>query len=426
MFIEVEKQIEKLLNEELHDFTHKKVKYELTKEQRKKLKEYAKFMVSKGYSPVSIKNYLVHLRTLCFHFKKDFEDVTRKDIEKFIEDKVKDGLKPQSINTYKQMVKTFYKWFCGYWDKKEYPEMVSWIKTPIIEPKEITKNELITWEEVREILIPACETFRDKALISLLRETGARINELIDANIGDVRLENDRGFIRLKNSKKRNNVKNYREVVLIDSFYYLENLLRSHPLKSKDSPLLIGKKGKRIQYPDIFRLLEGLKIKTNWKKKLNPHHFRHSQASDMAKILSDAELRVFGGWSKNSPTISRYTHISSDDVNQKRLEMIGRAKPKEEFNMKEDLKPCPRCNELIDFNKFRFCGKCGMALNREKEIKEYTEDKTLKDKLYEKQKSKMKGEEFQKILKEMFKEEFNKFIKSEKKKVLNELEKNKN
>ena len=386
-----------LIEDDVHEHNQVKlIKYKLTPKQKEILKKYVNFLISNQYSDVSIKNVVIHLRMFCSIAQKEFKDIKKQDIEKFISKKVEGDLKPQSINTYKQRIKEFFKWFYDKTEKGEYPDIVKWIKIKVEEAREYGKNELISWQDMKDKIIPACNNFRDKAFFSLLRESGARINEVLNTNVGDLRLENDRGFIKLLNSKRRNKIKNYRELVLIDSFFYIDNWLRNHPLQSKDSPLFVSKNLKRMKYDDVSRLIAKLKNtlkKTHpeWKKRLNPHHFRHSQVSDMSKMLTDAELRVFGGWSKTSPMPGRYTHLQSEDINKKIIEKSGRGG---EIKMEEkpDLKSCARCNTLMDFNKFEFCGKCGMALGQ-KVIGEHIDFEKYKENLNIKFKDMIKREE---------------------------------
>lgn len=394
----------------IYERDRKKVKYKLTLKQLKILKNYLNFLEVKEYSNVSIHNNIIILRLFFSVIPKEVELIKKEDIENFIAQKIKDGVTPGTLNVYKQSVKEFFKWYHKIEGKGQYPHLVGWLEVKTFLPKEIRKEDLLNWQDIREVLLPNCDNFRDKALIVLLRETGARINEIFEANIGDVRLENDKGYIKVKNSKTRHGLKEFRELLLIDSYYYLDSWIRNHPLKSKDSPLFVGKNNKRIEYHDIIRIFLKLRKKIkisnpDWNKKLNPHHFRHSQASDMAKILSDAELRIFGGWTKGSPTIGRYTHITSEDVNEKRLALLGRVEKKDEVILKENLKPCPRCNSLIDYNKFEFCGKCGMALDREKEVRDNSKIQDLENK---------------------FDVLFTKFKKIEKEKLLQKIEKIKN
>ena len=291
-------------------------------------------------------------------------------------------------------------------ERGDYPEIVSWIKITATPIQELEPSKLLTMSEVRDILIPACHNFMDKCLLMLLRETGGRINEILKANIEDVRFEKDRAYIKLLNSKRRRGEISKREIVLIDSFYFLSNWLRDYPTKNNSSlPLFITDRNKRLGYDSVYRLLKKLEEETKINKNLHPHLFRHSQSNDMSKILTDAELRVFGGWVKTSNLIARYTHLTSEDVNKKRLASMGRIKEDEDKSIeKEKLVSCSRCNELIDINKFKFCGKCGMSLSNEEEIKSNIKMEMLNKKVDELFKI-FKEKEKIKILKEINKDE---------------------
>jgi len=385
------REFKDLVYKPIYERNTKKVKYELTQKQSKNLLNYAENFLSKRCSPVTIYTNIVHMKNFCSIVKKDFEKITKEDIKKFLAKK--SNLKPYSFNIYQQRTKDFFKWFYGVEEKGQFPEIVKWIKINTYSPKELSSEELISWEDINNILLPVCESFRDKALLVLLRETGGRINEILKTNISDVRLENDRAFIKLLNSKRRNE-ESKRENVLINSFPYIENWLRHHPLKNqKDAPLFINRYNRRITYANTQKFLKKLKRITNFSKKLNPHHFRHSQASDMAQILTDAELRVFGGWARGSPVTARYTHIRSENVNQKILKTIGKIKETPKDNIiKENLQPCGRCNEMVDINRFRFCGKCGMSLSGKEEIKEYIKEEQGLEKLKEKIKKEYENE----------------------------------
>lgn len=377
----------------------------LSEDNKKVLLDYVRFLLEQDLAQSTIEGRIIHLKMMLNYIKKDVDKITKQDIKEYVNTK-RDVLSPSSFNTIKSGIKVFFKWFYNFEEKGEYPDLVKWIQIKFIQPQEIHESKLITVKEVQDILIPACETFRDKALISVMRETGARINEILQTNISDVKVLSDRAFITLRNSKRRNNIKDYRERILIDSYYYLQHWLREHRLlkdnpNKKDVPLFLNKHGERMQYHDVQRILANLKRDTKFTKPLNPHWFRHSQATDMAKVLTDAELRIFGGWTKYSQIVGRYTHITSDDVNHKILKSIGRLKEEDMTLEKENLQSCPRCNEMMDFNKFKFCGKCGMTLQKANEMqKEDVKLEMINEKI-EKLFKKFKEQEKEKILKQI-------------------------
>lgn len=86
--------------------------------------------------------------------KKDYTDWTKHD--------------------YKMILKRFFKWLRGFDD---YPDEVKWIKVTVKRRKNLLPEELLTEEDVKK-LIDSADYPRDKALVSLLYESGCRIIEL--------------------------------------------------------------------------------------------------------------------------------------------------------------------------------------------------------------------------------------------------------
>jgi len=355
----------------------------VTNEQGNTIMRYVKDNLHMSITSLEVKIGLI--KNLAYFTKKPFKKITKIDLKKFLEKKTS-GKKPNYVNVMKMNIKLFFKWLYKIEGRGKYPKIVDWMKIHTLECQEINSKELITFEELQKILIPACRSFMEKFLLSLMRETGGRISEILRINVSDLTIESDRAYVKLLNSKRRNEVKTYREIVLIDSFHYLNNWLREHPMKkefnkNKDVPLFLNGREKRLNQYNVMGILNRIKKVTGYEKRLNPHWFRHSAASEKSKILSDAELRVFGGWMKGSIMIGRYVHINSDEVNNKILSSIGREVEKPSAIKKENLEECPRCGELQDIDKFKFCGKCGMCLDTEGEVKSNIQIQMLNEKV---------------------------------------------
>jgi len=95
---------------------------------------------------------------------KPTKDITRKDIENYllsIEDH-----SDSSKTRIKVSIKHFFKWFKGYSDKEEYPEIVKWIKTTF-KKKNHKLPQILTPEEILKIA-KATDKLRDQALILTL------------------------------------------------------------------------------------------------------------------------------------------------------------------------------------------------------------------------------------------------------------------
>jgi len=82
-----------------------------------------------------------------------------------------------SVEEIKKTLKKFFKWASK-------SELVNWFSLKNIETK-VSQQDLITQEEF-EATIGVCRNSRDRALISLLYESGARIGEIGSMRIKDV------------------------------------------------------------------------------------------------------------------------------------------------------------------------------------------------------------------------------------------------
>ena len=76
--------------------------------------------------------------------------------------------------TYKSTLRRFYKWLSN---SEEYPEEVKWIKLKIKNGNHKLPEELLNEEDIKA-MIEKADSLRDKALISVLYESGGRIGEI--------------------------------------------------------------------------------------------------------------------------------------------------------------------------------------------------------------------------------------------------------
>src|ERR1017187_750384 len=113
---------------------------------------------------------------------KDFDTATKEDLQQIVTRLMTENRKPATIATYKSILKRFMSFVLvpgEFPNLKTMPEQISWIKTHIRrqDQKRLQRAELLTPEDVSH-LISVCHNPRDKALISVLWETGARISEV--------------------------------------------------------------------------------------------------------------------------------------------------------------------------------------------------------------------------------------------------------
>jgi integrase len=284
--------------------------------------------------------------------KKPFNTLSRKELEDAIL-KVKDNKKwsARTVDTVLFTVKSFFRWL---------NVDVSWIRRKRKYELQKLPEDLLTEDDVL-MLIRTADHIRDKALISVLYESGMRAGELLNMSIKDIVFD-DLGAIARVSGKTGD-----RRIRLVFSASYLRNWIDKHPLRNnRDASMWvgIGNRGKRepLQYKQLSERLRGLAIKCKIKKPVNPHHFRHSRASFLAKFLTESQLKVFFGWTQGSGMAQVYVHLSGRDVDDallskvfglKKLEEAGRPKLVHTF--------CLRCKEP-NSPEHSVCQRCSFPL----------------------------------------------------------------
>ncbi len=297
----------------------------------------------------------------------NFRKANKKDIVKLV-GKINSNknFKDWTKYNYLVIIRRFYQWLR---QSDEYPKEVKWIKPRIKQHKKTMPKQLLTIADIKK-MANATDNLRDRCFSLLLYETGARISELLSVKIKDV--ENDKFGARIGLQGKTG----YRKIRVISAAPSINNWLTQHPNKDDNSLLFCGignyKKGLKLEYQTFRKVLRKTAEKAGIRKPVNPHHFRHSRATDLAKKLTEAQLCKYMGWKIGSKEAATYVHLSGADIDDKMLELHGL---KEETKTEDKMKPivCPRCKSNNDPAR-EVCYQCNLGLD-EKSIMEYDEQK---------------------------------------------------
>jgi integrase len=282
---------------------------------------------------------------------KDFEKATKEDMENFVMMLQSKGYSEWTKHDYKVVVKKFWKWLRG---NDEYPSEVKWIKTTIKKSnKEELPNEVYTLEEI-EKLIEVANSPRNKLFVSLLYESGCRISELLNVKVKDITFEEDYAMVNVMG--KTGN----RSVPITKSIPYLKTWL-NYEDKGKDD-YLFG-----LEYRNAVKILQGLFEKAKIDKPCNPHQFRHSRASELAKIMTESQMNQFFGWTQASSMARVYVHLTGRDLIPKLITQVKTRK-------------CLKCGFENPMD-LKFCSSCLMPLDT-KQFKERTEQEDIMKNLY--------------------------------------------
>lgn len=287
-----------------------------------------------------------------------FEDMDTNDVKDLVEWLHDRDLADETVRGYKQVIKRFWRWLHNL-PRGEHPEMTDWINTtPSNGTNGTLPTDLLTRDDV-DALKDGTRNARDRAFIAVLYETGARIGELIDLTVGDIEdhTQGKKVVIDGKTGQRR--------LRLLESAPPLNKWLNEHPTGEDDDPLWCHlREPEPLSYHYIRqKLLERAKERAGVDKPVNPHHFRHSRATELAQKFKEAQLKEWFGWTQGSSVPAKYVHLSGRDIDDAYGKLHGIV-PEDEQEDEETVIECWRCEELNERDD-KFCSRCGAALDED-------------------------------------------------------------
>lgn len=359
------------------------MKSEILAENKKHILSFIEQIGAEGLSKTRQQKYIFTLLPIAKMIKKDFKNLTKQDIVKLCSEinnsNYAEWTKHDRLVGIKRFMKYIYEQKGESFNKGEYPDCVKWITTTMKQSRKKKPEDLLTVEDVKK-LANNSNNLRDRAMILTLYESAGRIGEIQNIKVKQVSF--DKYGCRVKLHGKTGE----RTIRLISSAPAISNWLtdHSHYKGNKDDPRfrnsylfcsLWGKnRGEFLSYPQINLLLRDVAKKAGVVKPVRPHQFRHSRATELAKILTESQLCEYMGWVQGSKEASTYVHLSGRDTDKAILAMHGLI---EEDISKDKLQPieCPRCGITND-PAAKFCSGCSLGLD-EKTIMEYDEQKEI-------------------------------------------------
>ena len=172
-------------------------------------------------------------------------------------------------------------------------------------------------------LIENAYSIRDKAIIALLWDIGARIGEIGILSIKHIKFDEYGTIVNVKGKT------GYRRVRTVWSVEYLKDWLEVHPEKYNHKARLwvtldTEEGSLNPLYYDAIRMkLKRLAKKSGINIRIHPHLFRHSRCTYMANYLTEAQMNDYFGWGQGSGMPSVYVHLSGRDVDDAILKANG-------------------------------------------------------------------------------------------------------
>jgi integrase len=352
----------KPFSETIGDELERLEKEPFNKEIKEEIKRFAQELgIRENISEIRRYFYIQRLRKLAELIPKNFLDPKKKDIDRIL-DSLYNGpkvYKDWTIKNYVTMLKKFYRWHY----KSKGAALPEYISDLNVKMKNDTKapEDLITRDEISS-LVANSRNARDKALFSVLYDSGCRLGEIINMRIKDLSFDEFGAILKVTGKT------GFRQVRIVgDSIAYLRAWLDNHPQKNNLDAYLfcnLSEKivGRNLTYSDVYSIFKKTAKRSGIKKRIHPHLFRHTRATILASKVTEAPLESQMGWVHGSKQTRTYVHLSLRDQDNAILKAYG-IKVNEDDSIKEDRpKECPRCHTLNPSDA-QYCRNCWMPFD---------------------------------------------------------------
>lgn len=270
-------------------------------------------------SPASVSSYRWALRRFTNYLrKKAFTECELEDVISYIELLREEGIKEGTIAIYITALRSLWKYLEDKADLR-FPSH----KIPIVKSDNVKSHEFATPEEVMAILGTFSDLFpydcRNKAMISLMWDTGVRLAELLSLDIDDIDLINKRGNVKTYKRKGHRREIYWEEMtnellkkwLLLREEYLIRNGQQTNALFLS---LATNSGASRCHRQALQKALREACKRIGLKRHITPHSLRHGYCTMRARLNMNVHyLQKLMGHAKLTST-QIYVHTNEKDV----------------------------------------------------------------------------------------------------------------
>ena len=238
-------------------------------------------------------------------------------------------------------------------------DKVDKIKVPAVDTCTTSPDAILQEDDILAMVSQA-RTFRDKALLFVLYESGCRIGELARIKWKDVVFNDDSTVgLTITDTKTRK----IRHALLGASVEYLANWRNNYPgTPDPDNFVFISANGESMEYRALSQIISRTAKKAGVEKRVTPHLFRKSRITSLIKQNYQESVIKQAMWGNLGTNMFKtYVVLSEQDIDAEFREKMGLEKKE----IKEDKKMAPRqCKACFAMNgpQSNFCHVCGKPL----------------------------------------------------------------
>ena len=268
--------------------------------------------IEKGLSQNTVQSYKNDITSFAFWVDESINlplvRISKIDINKYIAQLFKNGLKSSSVNRKISTIKSFFIFLL----KKKH------ILVSPVDDIEMIKQEkylpISMSEKEVELLLesPNLDSFigiRDRAMIEMLYATGMRVSELINVKITDI--DHNRLVVKVMGKGSKERLIPYGEVASDYLNAYLKNRKEIN-----SNEIFLSNRGKKITRSAFWNRIKLYLKKENLKESISPHTLRHAFATHLLNRGADLRsVQILLGHSDLSTT-QIYTHIAKQRLGE--------------------------------------------------------------------------------------------------------------
>ncbi|MFA5408746.1 MAG: tyrosine-type recombinase/integrase [Bacilli bacterium] len=227
---------------------------------------------------------------------------------------------------------------------------------------DLSPADVLTKEEVIR-LVQACRNSRDRALIALTYESGARISEVCALQWKNLTIE-EQGISIITQNHTKGEKRRYVRAVWCRP--YVAEWLSNYPVQPvpDDAPVFVTQQLKSIRSGVYRHQFNRIVKRSGIEKPITLHSLRHARVTHLAADgYSETVIKLMIWGDVNTPMLRAYLHLSNQDIDREFAEKHGFVDP---TTRHDPMKPrqCTQCY-LTNKPDAMYCNRCAAPLTEE-------------------------------------------------------------
>jgi site-specific recombinase XerD len=234
------------------------------------------------------------------------------------------------------------------------------IRVPAVDHNTTRPEALLTPDEINRLLT-GCRSVRDRAIVAVLYESGARVGEVARLRWRDV--EFDKYGVRIYIHDTKVNQVRYARCTWAREMLAAWQSVYPLPV-TPDAWVFLSSRKEAMNYDQIRQRVKMAADRADLGKRVHLHLFRKSRATHMIqRNFQESVIKKMLWGNLNTSMFETYVVLSEADID---AEVLGKAGIETREPEPDPLAPvpCPNCHAICA-PVSRFCSSCGQALSVE-------------------------------------------------------------